>query len=289
MTKGYVNECRVVTLVATLFFFVTCTTKTKPWKFHDVHSLDVKLLDTKEWLSKTKLDLKSLNKIMRPQLNYYKKKDFRVYKKLNKSYEIVKNDVRNIDSTYKSMSKLLTKMKNTRSDSLDDFPKDTSISYRNLFDDSRERIKKSIKNYQKNIKRLKKTFRSTKQILFFINDECSIYKKSIYELQYRRSLEERNLARFNKKLNEVIFNDLDSSFDDKIINISKKLDSYKFKLDTFEYFLINMEKLLINEMGGSVVLIPKKKMPPKFVQKYHKGKKEYLEILKDTRKLVGSI
>ena len=69
---------------------------------------------------------------MRPQLNYYKKKDFRVYKKLNKSYEIVKNDVRNIDSTYKSISKLLTKMKNTRSDSLDDFPKDTSISYRNL-------------------------------------------------------------------------------------------------------------------------------------------------------------
>ena len=85
------------------------------------------------------------------------------------------------------------------------------------------------------------------------------------------------MARFNKKLNEVIFNDLDSSFDDKIINISKKLDSYKFKLDTFEYFLLNMEKLLINEMGGSVVLIPKKKMPPKFVQKYHKGKKNILK------------
>ena len=46
------------------------------------------------------------------------------------------------DSTYKSIFKLLTKMKNTRSDSLDDFPKDTSISYRKLFDDSRERIKK---------------------------------------------------------------------------------------------------------------------------------------------------
>ena len=87
MTKGYVNECRVVTLVANPVFFVTCTTKTKPWKFHDVPFFDVKLLDTKEWLSKTKLDLKSLNKIMRPQLNYYKKKDFRVYKKLNKSYE----------------------------------------------------------------------------------------------------------------------------------------------------------------------------------------------------------
>ena len=49
---------------------------------------------------------------MRPQLNYYKKKDFRVYKKLNKSYEKVKNDVRNIDSTYKSISKLLIKISN---------------------------------------------------------------------------------------------------------------------------------------------------------------------------------
>ena len=50
-----------------------------------------------------------------------------------------------------------------------------------------------------------------------------------------------------------------------------------------------MEEILIEEMGGSVVLIPKKHMPPKFVQRYNKGKKEYLEILEETRKLIDSI
>ncbi len=93
--KGF----RVVTLVATLFFFITCTTKTKTWKFDDVHSLDVRLLENKDWLQKTKLDLKNLNKLMQPQLNYYLKKDFRIHQKLNKAYEGMKIDVRYIDST----------------------------------------------------------------------------------------------------------------------------------------------------------------------------------------------
>ena len=226
---------------------------------------------------------------MQPQLNYYLKKDFRIHKKLNKAYEGMEIDVRYIDSTYKSMSKLLRKMKSTSSDSLDDFPKDTSVSYRNLFSDSRERIKKRMKSYKKNIKKLKKAFKSTKQILVFVEEECLPFKKSIYELQYRRKLEEKNIERFNKKLNVAFFNNSNSLNDINIISISKKLESYKSKLNSFENFLINMEEILIEEMGGSVVLIPKKNMPPKFVQRYNKGKKEYLEILEETRKLIDSI
>ena len=111
MIKLDLKGFRVVTSVATLFFFITCTTKTKTWKFDDVHSLDVRLLENKEWLQKTKLDLKNLNKLMQPQLNYYLKKDFRIHKKLKKAYDGMKIDVRYIDSTYKSMSKLLRKMK----------------------------------------------------------------------------------------------------------------------------------------------------------------------------------
>ena len=285
----YLKGFRVVTIVATLFFFITCTTKTKTWKFDDVHSLDVRLLENREWLQKTKLDLKNLNKLMQPQLNYYLKKDFRIHKKLNKAYEGIKIDVRYIDSTYKSMSKLLRKMKSTSSDSLDDFPKDTSVSYRILFSDSREMIKKRMKSYKKNIKKLKKAFKSTKKILVFVEEECLPFKKSIYELQYRRKLEEKNIERFNKKLNVAFFNNSNSLNDINIITISKKLESYKSKLNSFENFLINMEEILIEEMGGSVVLIPKKNMPPKFVKRYNKGKKEYLEILEETRKLIDSI
>ena len=59
-----------------LFFFITCASNKKPWKFSDIHSLDVRVLDTQEWLLNTKNDIRVLNTIMRPQLAYYLKKDF---------------------------------------------------------------------------------------------------------------------------------------------------------------------------------------------------------------------
>ena len=102
-------------------------------------------------------------------------------------------------------------------------------------------------------------------------------------------MEQANINRFNRKLNKALFNNPDTFYSKKIIDISKKLEYYRIKLDSFEYFLLNMEDLLKKEMGGSVVLIPKKEMPPKFVEKYEKGKKEYVEILKDTRKIIESI
>ena len=74
---------------------------------------------------------------MRPQLSYYLKKDFRIYEKLDNPYESMKLEVRYIDSTYKSMFQLVRKMKKTSSDSLDDIPEDTTISYRELVEDSR--------------------------------------------------------------------------------------------------------------------------------------------------------
>ena len=285
----YIHFYRAFTIVAALFFFITCAGKTKPWKFNDIQSLDVRVLDTQEWLLKTKKNLQNLNKIMRPQLAYYLKKDFRIYEKLDAPFDNIKTNVRFIDSTYKSMTKLIGKMKKTSSDSLDDFPEDTTVSYRRLFNDSRERIKKSKNNYYKNIKKLKKAFKPTKQVLFFIEEECTIYKNSIYDLQYRRKMEQANIDRFNKKLNKALFNDSGTFYSKRIIDISKKLESYRIKLDSFEYFLLNMEDLLKKEMGGSVVLIPKKEMPPKFVEKYEKGKKEYVEILKDTRKIIELI
>ena len=102
-------------------------------------------------------------------------------------------------------------------------------------------------------------------------------------------MEQANINRFNRKLNEALFNNPETLYSKKIIDISKELESYRVKLDSFEYSLLNMEDLLKKEMGGSVVLIPKKEMRAKFVEKYEKGKKEYVEILKDTRKIIESI
>jgi len=276
---------RVFTIVGTLFFFINCAGKTKTWNFNDIHSLDVRILDTKEWLVKTKLELKDLNKIMRPQLSYYLKKDFRIYEKLDNPYESMKLEVRYIDSTYKSMFQLVRKMKKTSSDSLDDIPEDTTISYRELVEDSRKRIKKRQNNYHKNIKKLKKTFKSTKQILFFIEEECAPLKNSIYELQYRRRIEQGNIDRFNEKLNQALFIDPASLYSKRIIETSTTFETYRVKLESFENFLINMEDIASKELGGFVVLIPKKKMPPQFIEQYEKGKKEYIEILKDIRKV----
>ena len=285
MAKFILCYFRVFTIVGTLFFFISCAGKTKTWNFNDIHSLDVRILDTKEWLVKTKLELKDLNKIMRPQLSYYLKKDFRIYEKLENPYESMKLEVRYIDSTYKSMFQLVRKMKKTSSDSLDDIPEDTTISYRELVEDSRKRIKKRQNNYHKNIKKLKKAFKSTKQILFFIEEECAPLKNSIYELQYRRRIEQGNIDRFNEKLNQALFIDPTSLYSKHIIETSKTFETYRVKLESFEKFLINMEDIASKEVGGFVVLIPKKKMPPQFIEQYEKGKKEYIEILKDIRKV----
>ena len=289
MDKYVIYFFRVFTIVVALFFFINCAGKTKPWKFNDIQSLDVRVLDTEEWLLKTKKNVQDLSTIMRPQLAYYSKKNNQIYKKLDAPFDKIKTNVQFIDSTYKSMKRVIGKMKKTSSDSLDDTPEDTTVSYRRLFNDSRERIKKSKNNYYKNIKKLKKAFKPTKQVLFFVEEECASYKNSIYDLQYRRKLEQANINRFNRELNEALFKDSESFYSKRIIDISKKLESYRIKLDYFEYFLLNMEGLLKKEMGGSVVLIPKKEMPPKFVEKYEKGKKEYVEILKDTRKIIESI
>ena len=70
-----------------------------------------------------------------------------------------------------------------------------------------------------------------------------------------------------------------------IIETSKTFETYRVKLESFEKFLINMEDIASKELGGFVVLIPKKKMPPQFIEQYEKGKKEYIEILKDIRKV----
>ena len=87
-----------------LFFFITCVSNKKPWKFSDIHSLDVRVLDTQEWLLSTKNDIRVLNTIMKPQLAYYLKKDFRIYEKLDAPFDKIKTNVRFIDSTHKSMT-----------------------------------------------------------------------------------------------------------------------------------------------------------------------------------------
>ena len=106
---------------------------------------------------------------------------------------------------------------------------------------------------------------------------------------FRRNLGQENIDRFNQKLNKAIFDDTNSSRSKKIIDISKTLESNRLKLDSFENFLINMEKVLMKELGGSVVLIPKKNMPTQLEERFKTGKNEYIQILKDSRKLIESL
>ena len=121
--------------------------------------------------------------------------------------------------------------------------------------------------------------------MFFIEEECTPLKNSIYELQYRRRIEQGNIDRFNEKLNQALFIDPASLYSKRIIETSTTFETYRVKLESFENFLINMEDIASKELGGFVVLIPKKKMPPQFIEQYEKGKKEYIEILKDISKV----
>ena len=66
---------RVFALAGALFLFIDCAGRIKPWKFQDIYSLDVRVLDTKEWSAKVKRDMKDLDRIMTKELKYYIDKD----------------------------------------------------------------------------------------------------------------------------------------------------------------------------------------------------------------------
>ena len=289
MTRNFTNLIRVFALAGALFLFVDCAGRIKPWKFHDVYSLDVRVLDTKEWSAKVNRDMIDLDKIMRRQLKYYIDKDLRIYERLEPNYEKMKISVSKIDSINNDVFALYDELKETPEDSLDSVYGDTTVTYRKIIESHSRGIQKAQREYLKGLDKLKKGFKKDRKRLVLIEDEYLPLKQTLFDIKYKRHALQPDIERFNKKLNKALFDNDRSSYSREIIKISKKLESYRVKMDKYEEFLLNIAKVAHDECGGYVILTSSKKKPMEYMVRYDDGLQEYLKILSDIRKISESI
>jgi len=280
---------RVFALAGALFLFIDCAGRIKPWKFQDIYSLDVRVLDTKEWSAKVKRDMKDLDNIMRKELKYYIDKDLRIYERLEPNYEKMKISVSEIDSISNNVFSLYDKLKNTPRDSLDSVYRDTTVSYRKIIESQSRGIQKAQREYLKSLDKLKKGFKKDRKRLVFIEDEYMPLRETLYDIKYKRDALQPDIERFNQKLNKALFDNDRSQYSREIIRLSKRLESYRVKMDKFEDFLLNIGKVAHDESGGHVILTSSKIKPMKYIIRYNNGLEEYLEILSDIQKISESI
>ena len=280
---------RVFALAGALFLFIDCAGRIKPWKFKDIYSLDVRVLDTKEWSAKVKRDMKDLDNIMRKELKYYIDKDLRIYERLEPNYEKMKISVSEIDSISNDVFSLYDKLKNTPRDSLDSVYRDTTVSYRKIIESQSRGIQKAQREYLKSLDKLKKGFKKDRKRLVFIEDEYMPLRETLYDIKYKRDALQPDIERFNQKLNKALFDNDRSQYSREIIRLSQRLESYRVKMDKFEDFLLNIGKVAHDESGGHVILTSSKIKPMKYIIRYNKGLEEYLEILSDIQKISESI
>ena len=280
---------RVFALAGALFLFIDCAGRIKPWKFQDIYSLDVRVLDTKEWSAKVKRDMKDLDNIMRKELKYYIDKDLRIYERLEPNYEKMKISVSEIDSISNDVFSLYDKLKNTPRDSLDSVYRDTTVSYRKIIESQSRGIQKAQREYLKSLDKLKKGFKKDRKRLVFIEDEYMPLRETLYDIKYKRDALQPDIERFNQKLNKALFDNDRSQYSREIIRLSKRLESYRVKMDKFEDFLLNIGKVAHDESGGHVILTSSKIKPMKYIIRYNNGLEEYLEILSDIQKISESI
>ena len=280
---------RVFALAGALFLFIDCAGRIKPWKFQDIYSLDVRVLDTKEWSAKVKRDMKDLDSIMRKELKYYIDKDLRIYERLEPNYEKMKISVFEIDSISNNVFSLYDKLKNTPRDSLDSVYRDTTVSYRKIIESQSRGIQKAQREYLKSLDKLKKGFKKDRKRLVFIEDEYMPLRETLYDIKYKRDALQPDIERFNQKLNKALFDNDRSQHSREIIRLSKRLESYRVKMDKFEDFLLNIGKVAHDESGGHVILTSSKIKPMKYIIRYNNGLEEYLEILSDIQKISESI
>ena len=280
---------RVFALAGALFLFIDCAGRIKPWKFQDIYSLDVRVLDTKEWSAKVKRDMKDLDNIMRKELKYYIDKDLRIYERLEPNYEKMKISVSEIDSISNDVFSLYDKLKNTPRDSLDSVYRDTTVSYRKIIESQSRGIQKAQREYLKSLDKLKKGFKKDRKRLVFIEDEYMPLRETLYDIKYKRDALQPDIERFNQKLNKALFDNDRSQYSREIIRLSKRLESYRIKMDKFEDFLLNIGKVAHDESGGHVILTSSKIKPMKYIIRYNNELEEYLEILSDIQKISESI
>ena len=290
MLHIHLKQIRVLVVIGTLIFFVDCAGWVKSWKFYDSQSLEVRVLNTRDWLDGVKEVMKDLDIIMNREIRYYLDRDMRIYNRIEPNYEAMEVSINTIDSVLLRITSVHDLMKNTPGDSLQSVPEDSSLSYSAMIKFSSKDIALAIKAYNKGLKKLKRGFRKDRKKLVFIKDEYQQFKNTLYEIKYKRDLLQSDLSDFDKKLNEALFKENGTIYSKRVIKTSKQLERLKSRLDSFEQFLVGIDKVAKEEVGALVVLkSAADKRPFKFVTRFEKGLRQYQDSLEEMRDILENI
>lgn len=289
MIQTFFKSNRVFALAGALFLFLDCAGRIKPWKLADVYTVDVQILNTRQW-SKTETEhMEDLEPIMKRELRYYLDNDLRIYERLDPSYTEMHNAIFEVDSIARELIKLVRKMKKRDSGGLDSIPSDTNVTYRKMVRSMSVDIQKTQRKYDEERENLIKGFKNVKKNIVYVEEEALPLKKHLYTLRYRRDLLQPHIEYFNKVLNEALFQDPESSYSQYVKELSLQLEIYRIQLDNFEEFLSKINIVARNEAQAKVILMGRKDEPLNYIEKFEEGKKNYLEILKEIRTITESI
>jgi len=303
------NIKRVSIIIGTLFLFYNCSGRMpNTWAPRDIQALDAKIMNTKQWLKIEKSNFKYLSKIMKNELNYYRKNDFRVFKDLDREMRSINKYLDKIKSSLNKQVKLAIKIKkkpsigvfavNEQNKKRFFAKKNNSISTVNKSEKAVKIInsleKNSIvilenqSNYNASIDNLKSIFKKKKYRLVFIRDQIKRWNHEIREITHEREKLDPIIDNFNLILSEALFKSAESSYAKNIIALSKRIERYKDEMNKFESFVMNLESIAGKQAKGLVYII-KNKEKKNYQKKYEKELSNYQNILKEIPKLINSV
>ena len=289
MIQSLFKVNRVFAVAGTLLLFWDCAGRIKPWKFRDTFALDVRILNSQEWSRTVSRDLIDLDKIMVNELRYYLDNDLRIYERLELNYNLLKSSITNADSLTQELIHVVQSMKELHFDGLDSIANDTSVTYRKIIRSKSKEFQNIQREYYKSREALDKGFRKVRKKLLFVEEESAPLKEILYKIKYKRDAVQPHIEHFNSVLNQALFENPESLYSKRIIELSKKFESYRVTMDEFEKFIYNINDIAREEAGGYVMLTSRKGKPMDYIIRYEDGLDEYYIILDDIRKISESL
>jgi len=291
--------------------FFNCSSRIPTsWVLRDIQSLDAKIMNTKQWLKKEKSNYKYLSKIMRSELSFYRKNDFRVFQDLNREMELLNKCLDNVKSDLNKQVKLATKIKKRPSLGVFDgkqiqqkkksfFSKkknnisivnksDKAIKVINSLEKNSIAILESQSDYISSIESLSSIFEKKKSRLVFIREQVKEWNQKLKELIHDREKLVPTIDNFNLILSEALFKSAESSYAKNIINLSRRIERYNDEMDRFESYVKNLESIAGKQVKGLVYII-KENEEKNYEKKYKKDLTNYQNILKEIPKLINSV
>ena len=302
---------RVSIFFGTLFLFFNCSSQIpSSWVLRDIQSLDVKIMNTKQWLKTEKSNYKYLNKVMKSELSFYRKNDFRIFQDLNREMELINKCLEKVKSSLNKQVKLATKIKKRPSLGVFDgkqsqqkkkslfSKKKNNLSIVNKSDKAIKVIKSLEKNsvsilesqsdYNSSIDNLAAALKKKRSRLVFIRKQVIQWNQQLKELIHDREKLVPTIDNFNLILSEALFNSAESSYAKNIIDLSRRIERYNDEMDRFESYVKNLESIAGKQVKGLVYII-KENEEKNYEKKYKKDLINYQNILKEIPKLIESV